>query len=67
MAKIERNARVGSLVRINIPNGLGRMGQEWKEVRARVHIVMPTHLVCRVLGTSGAHPYCAETYTLEKW
>ena len=66
-APVVHDARVGSIVRIDVPNGIGRNGQEWKEIRARVHMVTPTHLVCRKLGTSGAHPYCADTYRLEKW
>jgi hypothetical protein len=59
----QETARVGSLVWIQIPNGIGRHGQEWKEVKARVHIVCPTHLVC-VVGGREARPYCAESYRL---
>ena len=61
-----RVARVGSLVEIDIPNGIGRNGQEWKAVRAHVKMVLPTHLVCMV-GNREAYPYCAETYKLIRW
>jgi hypothetical protein len=61
-----KTARVGSTVLIQIPNGIGRHGQEWKEVKARVHMVTPTHLVC-VVGKREAHPYVAESYRLVKW
>jgi len=66
-APVVRSARVGSLVLIDIPNGLGRNGQEYKSVRARVAMVQPTHLVCVLVGSSGARPYCAESYKLVRW
>jgi hypothetical protein len=61
-----RRPRRGSLVEIQIPNGIGRGGQEWKTVQAKVHMVEPTHLVC-VVGKREAHPYVAETYKLIRW
>ena len=64
--KVIREARRGSLVDIQIPNGMGRNGQAWKTVHARVHMVTPMHLVC-VVGGREARPYCAETYKLIKW
>lgn len=67
---INKTARVGSTVEIEIPAGLGirngRTFQEYKKVRARVYIVMPTHLVCATKGRE-ASPYCAETYKLIKY
>ena len=62
-----RLARVGSIVLIDIPNGIGRYGQEYKTVKARVAMVQPTHLVCVLVGASGARPYCADIYKLVKW
>jgi hypothetical protein len=67
MSTSNKEARVRSIVEIQIPNGRGRFGQEWKSVKARVHMVLPTHLVCVLLGASGARPYLAETYRLIKW
>jgi hypothetical protein len=64
--KEAKQARIGSWVLIDIPNGRGRNGQEWKEVKARVHMVLPTHLVCVVNGRE-ARPYCADSYKLTKW
>jgi hypothetical protein len=65
-----KQARVGSLVEIQIPNGLGikngKVFQEYKTVRARVHLVMPEHLVC-VVGKRFGHPYCAESHKLIRW
>lgn len=66
MNPIDKTARVGSLVEIQIPNGRSLTGQQWKSVKARVHMVLPTHLVC-VVGKREARPYCAETYKLLKW
>lgn len=71
MTKQIKTPRVGSIVLIDIPAGKGicngRIFQEYQEIKARVHIVMPTHLVCSKVGSSGAHPYCAEAYKLVKW
>jgi hypothetical protein len=68
--KVQHEARVGSLVQISIPNGLklvgGRAVPEYKEVRAKVKMVFPTHLVC-VVGKRYGHPYVAEAYKLIKW
>jgi hypothetical protein len=61
-----KTPRRGSVVMIDIPNGRGRYGQEWKEVKAVVQIVCDTHLVC-VVGGNYARPYCAESYRLIKW
>lgn len=70
MTKEIKTPRIGSIVLIDIPNGLklvnGRAVPEYKEVKARVHIVMPSHLVC-VVGKRQARPYCADTYKLVKW
>lgn len=64
----EKTARVGSIVLIDIPNGQGRHGQEYKEVKAKVHMVLPTHLVCRLLSDKrGANPRVAESYKLVRW
>ena len=62
-----KTARPGSIIRADIPAGRGRHGQEWKEVRAKVVFVTPTHLTCRIIGTSGAQPIVVDAYKLEKW
>lgn len=67
MDKAMKTARVGSKVRIDIPNGKDRHGnQQWKEVEGVVKMVEPTHLVV-VVNKNYAHPYCAESYRLIKW
>ena len=61
-----REVRVGSLVEIQIPNGIGRDGQEYKTVKARVHMVLPTHVVC-VVGNREGHPHVAERFRVIRW
>lgn len=60
-------ARAGSIIETLIPNGMGRNGQEWKKVRAKVYIVSPNHVAARILGTSGARPIVADTYTVVRY
>lgn len=61
-----KDVRVGSSVAIQIPNGIGRFGQEWKTVKAKVKMVLPTYIVCMV-GNNEAHPRVAESWKLLRW
>lgn len=46
-------ARIGDIVMINVPNGIGRHGVEWKQRRGRVVMRFATHLVLNGGGRHG--------------
>lgn len=46
-------AQRGDMVTINVPNGIGRHGVEWKQRRGRVVMRFATHLVLNGGGRHG--------------
>jgi len=51
--ELVRSIKVGDRVTIKVPNGIGRFGQEWKEMTGRAVICSGTHATLNMGGQHG--------------
>lgn len=68
--KEQKSPRIGSIVEIQIPNGLkivgGKAMSELKIVRAKVYLINNGNIICAIKGRE-ASPYAVNKYKLIKW